>query len=99
MTAKGRLMSDTQTAYALALHFDLLPENTVAIARQRLDTLVRKAVFQITTGFAGTPVILQALSENGLLQHAYRMFQEKEFPSIMYPVSLGATTIVRWDKE
>ena len=94
ITQNGRLMSDTQTALALALHFHLLPEAVVGVARDRLDHLVRKAIFQISTGFAGTPIILHALSDNQLLQHAYRMFQEKQFPSILYPVSMGATTIV-----
>jgi alpha-L-rhamnosidase len=88
------MMSDTQTALALALHFHLLPEASVDVARDRLDHLVRKAIFQISTGFAGTPIILHALSDNQLLQHAYRMFQEKQYPSILYPVSMGATTIV-----
>lgn len=94
ITPNGRMMSDTQTALALALHFHLLPEASVEVAKDRLDHLVRKAIFQISTGFAGTPIILHALSDNQLLQHAYRMFQEKQYPSILYPVSMGATTIV-----
>jgi alpha-L-rhamnosidase len=94
VTPNGRIMSDTQTALVIALHFGLLPEELVPKVKERLDFLVRKAIFQISTGFAGTPIILHALSENGLLQHAYRMFQEKEYPSLLYPASMGATTVV-----
>lgn len=94
ITPNGRLMSDTQTALAIALHFELLPERSVPIAAERLALLIRKAIFQISTGFAGTPIILQVLSDHGFLQHAYRMFQEKQYPSLLYPASMGATTIV-----
>jgi alpha-L-rhamnosidase len=94
ITANGRLMSDSQTAIALSLQFGLLPEHHVQSARQRLERLVRKAIFQVSTGFAGTPIILHALSDAGLLQIAYRMLQEGENPSWLYPVKMGATTIV-----
>ena len=94
ITPNGRLMSDTQTGLAIALRFRLLPDELASTAADRLGLLVRKAIFQISTGFAGTPTILHVLSENDLLQHAYRMFQEKEYPSLLYPASMGATTIV-----
>jgi alpha-L-rhamnosidase len=55
---------------------------------------VKWDVFRISTGFAGTPIILPALADNGLLHCAYRMLQEGENPSWLYPVSMGATTIV-----
>lgn len=50
--------------------------------------MVRWEVFRVTTGFAGTPVILQALA------HAYRMLQEYDCPSWLYPMGMGATTFV-----
>jgi len=96
VTPSGRLVSDTQTAMALALHFDLLDnEEQRKTAVERLDWLVRWDSFKVSTGFCGTPIILDTLAENGKLQLAYRMLQNKELPSWLYPVMMGATTIVR----
>ncbi|KAI8714029.1 Alpha-L-rhamnosidase [Fusarium sp. LHS14.1] len=98
VTPKGRMACDTQTTYALALKFGLLEEKHLATARERLGYLVRWERFKITTGFAGTPIILHALSENGMLNLAYRMLQERDCPSWLYPVSMGATSIwERWN--
>lgn len=94
ITQTGRMMSDTQTALALALHFDLFPSHLRARAAGRLEHLVKWDVFRISTGFAGTPIILPALADSGLSHCAYRMLQEGENPSWLYPVSMGATTIV-----
>lgn len=95
VTRTGRLACDTQAAYALALLFDLFgTEDQVQTARARLDWMVRWEAFKITTGFAGTPVILQVLADHGMLGHAYRMLQERDCPSWLYPVGMGATTIV-----
>ncbi len=92
VTPNGRLVSDSQTALALALRFKLL-ENTKA-AVDRLQWSIRWEGFRITTGFAGTPIICDTLADNGLVSLAYRMLQEKSNPSWLYPVSMGATTIV-----
>ncbi|KAI8657188.1 Alpha-L-rhamnosidase [Fusarium keratoplasticum] len=98
VTPKGRMACDTQTTYALALKFGLLEEKHLATARERLGYLVRWERFKITTGFAGTPIILHALSENGMLNLAYRMLQERDCPSWLYPVGMGATSIwERWN--
>ncbi|KAL2676511.1 hypothetical protein Neosp_010271 [[Neocosmospora] mangrovei] len=98
VTPKGRMACDTQTTYALALKFGLLEEKHLATARERLGYLVRWERFKITTGFAGTPIILHALSENGMLNFAYRMLQERDCPSWLYPVGMGATSIwERWN--
>jgi alpha-L-rhamnosidase len=94
ITANGRLVSDTQTAYALALRFGLLTEKHLETAKARLGWLTRWEAFKITTGFAGTPILLQVLADNGMLNLAYRMLQERDDPSWLYPVSMGATTIV-----
>ncbi|KAH8897929.1 hypothetical protein GQ53DRAFT_712412 [Thozetella sp. PMI_491] len=95
----GRLASDTQAAYAIALRFKLLEGDTeLATARSRLEWMAKWEAFKITTGFAGTPYILPVLVDIGLLDIAYRMLQEKECPSWLYPVTMGATTIwERWD--
>jgi len=99
VTPNGRLSSDTQTAYALALEFDLLPESMRAEAAARLAGDVRRFK-HLTTGFLGTPVLCKALSDYGYLDEAYMLLNRKEYPSWLYPVTKGATTIwERWDGE
>ncbi|WP_329537621.1 glycoside hydrolase family 78 protein (plasmid) [Streptomyces sp. NBC_01450] len=99
VTPDGRLASDAQTAYALALAFSLLPtERQRRGAAERLAYIVRRASFHIATGFTGTPLICDALCAAGEPQLAYRMLLEKGCPSWLYPVTMGATTIwERWD--
>jgi alpha-L-rhamnosidase len=98
VTPNGRLACDTQTTYALVLNFNLLEGKQLDTARARLNHLVRWERFKITTGFAGTPIILQTLADNGMLELAYRMLQERDCPSWLYPVRMGATTIwERWN--
>jgi alpha-L-rhamnosidase len=97
VTPNGRLSPNTQTAYALALAFDLLPEAQRAEAAGRLASDVRK-FGHLTTGFLGTPVLCAALSEYGYLDEAYLLLNRTEYPSWLYPVTKGATTIwERWD--
>ncbi|WP_435251426.1 family 78 glycoside hydrolase catalytic domain [Streptomyces tendae] len=99
VTPAGRLASDSQTAYALALCFGLLPEERQRRrAGERLAQLVRRAGFRIATGFAGTPLICDALTEAGHVRLAHRMLAERHCPSWLYPVTMGATTVwERWD--
>lgn len=99
ITGAGFLMSNTQTALALAVHFDLYPDSKkLAVAARELAQQVRHATFHISTGFAGTPVVCHALTETYQTQLAYRMLLEKTCPSWLYPVSMGATTIwERWN--
>lgn len=97
VTPNGRLSSNTQTAYALALAFDLMPEAERPVAAARLAADVRK-FGHLTTGFLGTPVLCKALSDYGYLDEAYLLLNRKEYPSWLYPVTKGATTIwERWD--
>jgi len=97
LTANGRLSSNTQTAYVLALAFDLIPQDLKAKAAQRLADDVKK-FGHITTGFLGTPLICQVLTDNGYIDLAYKLLLREEYPSWLYPVSMGATTIwERWD--
>lgn len=94
----GRLTSDAQTAYALALAFDLLPEELRGNAGKRLAELVRKEGNRISTGFAGTPLVCDALTDTGHLETAYDLLMERECPSWLYTVLQGGTTIwERWD--
>ncbi|WP_350001126.1 glycoside hydrolase family 78 protein [Pseudarthrobacter sp. WHRI 8279] len=95
----GRMTSDAQTAYALAIVFDLFPNvEHRQLAGKRLAELVREAGNRIATGFAGTPVIADALTSVGELETAYDLLLEKECPSWLYSVGQGGTTIwERWD--
>jgi alpha-L-rhamnosidase len=97
ITANGRLASNTQTAYSLALAFDLIPEDLKKSAAQRLADDVNR-FGHITTGFLGTPLICHVLSDNGYFDEAFRLLNRTEYPSWLYPVTRGATTIwERWD--
>jgi alpha-L-rhamnosidase len=95
----GRLTSDAATAYALAIDFDLIPDQTVRQAYgHRLAELAAAARFRISTGFVGTPLITDALTVTGHVDVAYRLLCERECPSWLYPVLQGATTVwERWD--
>lgn len=99
ITANGRLVSDTQTAYVLALSFGLFPESMLKVAEFNFGYSVN--MFKhITTGFLGTPRICQTLSDHGMLESAYMLLNRKEYPSWLYPVTMGATTIwERWDGQ
>ncbi|GAB3920672.1 alpha-L-rhamnosidase [Microlunatus endophyticus] len=94
----GIITSDCATVYALAIHFDLIDEAKREFAGNRLAELAEKAGYRVSTGFAGTPFVCWALSETGHLDTAYKLLLEKENPSWLYPVTMGATTIwERWD--
>ena len=94
----GRVLSDCPTVYALAIAFDLLDEPFRQLAGDRLAELAEANGYRISTGFAGTPYICDALTATGHLDHAYRLVLEKECPSWLYSVGMGATTIwERWD--
>ena len=94
----GRIRSDCTTVYALAICFGLLEEEDRVRAGDRLAELVRQGGYRVTTGFAGTPFVTWALSETGHVADAYRLLLERECPSWLYPVTMGATTIwERWD--
>jgi len=99
VTPSGLLASDSQTAYALALQFDLLlsPEHRTR-AGERLRDLVEREGYHIGTGFVGTPLVCDALADTGYVDDAYHLLLQTENPSWLYPVTMGATTIwERWD--
>ncbi len=102
----GRYLMDTQTSYAVALALGVLyPEYRSraaehlkqAIERENTDDLhITRPPYSLMTGFIGTAWILHALSENGLEQEAFRLLRGREYPSWLYPVIQGATTI--WER-
>ena len=99
VTGSGRVLSDSATAYGLALQWALLPdEEQRSHAGQRLADLVRKAGFRINTGFVGTPLMTDALTDAGEHELAYRLLLQTGCPSWLYSVTMGATTVwERWD--
>jgi alpha-L-rhamnosidase len=98
LTPGGRLASNTQTAYVLALQFDLLPERSRAGVLQRLVDDIRRRGNHLSTGFLGTPYLCHVLSRFGCLDLAYDLLLQEDYPSWLYPVKQGATTIwERWD--
>ena len=98
VSADGQLKGDTQTAYLLALHFDLLPENLRAAATQRLVADISAKNDHLSTGFVGVSYLCPTLSDNGCNDVAYKLLLQKTFPSWGYSIGRGATTIwERWD--
>lgn len=97
-TPAGRIVSDAQTAYALAITFDLVDDATRATMGDRLAWLVRRAGYRIGTGFVGTPIIQDALTSTGHADVAARLLLQTGVPSWLYAVTMGATTVwERWD--
>ncbi|MDX1641562.1 MAG: family 78 glycoside hydrolase catalytic domain, partial [Balneolaceae bacterium] len=97
MTSSGRIMSNTQTAYLLALQFDLLTDEMESKAADYLVARVNERG-HLTTGFLGTPHLNPILTQYGHTGEAYELLLRKEYPSWLYPVTMGATTIwERWD--
>jgi alpha-L-rhamnosidase len=97
VTETGRVGENTQTAYVLALEFDLLPDELRPVAAKRLADEIRQRK-HLTTGFVGTPYLCHVLSRYGYLDEAYMLLNREQYPSWLYPVTQGATTIwERWD--
>ncbi len=97
VTSNGRLSSNTQTAYVVALSFGLLPPELEKNAASRLAQDVNH-FGHITTGFLGTADICHVLTRYGYLAEAYKLLYRTDYPSWLYPVTKGATTIwERWD--
>ena len=100
-----KLSSDTQTAYVLALAFHMTqfygspPFSSVDALGNDLNSLVMdKRHGHLSTGFVGVGRLMQALTQTGHADAAYTLLLQTTFPSWLYPVTLGATTIwERWD--
>lgn len=91
----GRVKNATQTACVLALYFDITDDRAATAAQ--LNELVKRAG-HLETGFVGTPYLLHALSDNGYAETAYDLLLRREYPSWLYPISKGATTVwEHWD--
>ncbi|MBC2592635.1 family 78 glycoside hydrolase catalytic domain [Ruficoccus amylovorans] len=98
VTEGGRLAGDTQTGYALAIVFELLPPERIEAAARAFEQTLARRNDHLSTGFVGTPVICPALSRIGRDDLAYKLLLNETYPSWLMPIRNGATTMwERWD--
>lgn len=100
LTEEGLLAEEaqTQTSHVLALAFGLVPEQARQPLADRLAEMIRAADGHLLTGFLGTPRLCAVLTEHGHFDQACRLLFREEFPSWLFEVRQGATTIwERWD--
>jgi len=96
--ANGQVESGTQTAYVLALQMGLMPEDLRANAAEYLVEAIASEDWHLSTGFVGVGYLLPVLSSNGYSEVAYKLLEQRSFPSWRYTIDHGATTIwERWD--
>lgn len=94
----GRVEGDTQGAYSLALFYDLIPEGLREKAFGHLVDCIREYDYRLSTGFISTPLMMRLLVDFGRADIAYRLLESVRFPSWLYLVKNGATTVwERWD--
>ncbi len=97
-TSTGRIVSETQTGAILSLYFNLAREKDRKRILNTLLTNIENHKNHLSTGFVGTPYICHALSENGAHEMAATIFMKEDYPSWLYAVNMGATTIwERWN--
>ncbi len=98
VTPNGRIVGHCQTSYLLALGFDLLPSQLRPAAFQHLVDLISARNDHLTTGFLGTPLLCPVLTRFGRTDLAYRLLLQEDYPSWLYTVKNGATTMwERWN--
>jgi len=98
VSADGHIQGETQAGYDMALRFNLLPDDLRARAAQYLEDDVTSHQDHLTTGFVGVSYLLPALTSENKIATAYRLFLQDTFPSWLFSVKQGATTIwERWD--
>lgn len=91
-------VNDTQCAYALPLAFDMFAEENKEKAYGHLMRKVEESGYTVRTGFFGTGVLNPMLTNAGRVDMAYRLIGQRDYPSWLYPVTQGATTIwERWN--
>lgn len=97
-TSRGRIVSETQTGCVLSLYFHLAREKDKKKIVHTLVSNIEDHKTHLTTGFVGTPYLCHALSENGAHETAAAVFMKEDYPSWLYAVNKGATTIwERWN--
>ena len=97
-TPTGRMAARTQTAHIIALYFKLVPDKFKEKTVNTLLELLKENDGHLVTGFVGTPYFCHALSQNGHTKEAYDLLLKDDFPSWLYQVKAGATTVwEHWD--
>lgn len=89
----GSLSVETQTAIVLAVQFALVPEEIAISLTADLADWLKRTNYDLITGFVGTPYICHVLAEHGQPEAAYKLLMKKEYPSWLYQVTRGATTV------
>lgn len=90
--------NDSMGSYAISLAYEMLSDKNIKKAQKRLSEKVQESKYKITTGFFCTSLINPMLSEGRFFSDSYKMISQTEFPSWLYPVTQGATTIwERWN--
>ena len=98
ITSDGHIHNETQTALVLAIYFDLLKEEWRASAAARLKQKLEERRMHLDTGFVGTAYLCKALTKAGMTQEAYALLFQEDYPSWLYEVNMGATTVwERWN--
>lgn len=98
VSAAGRIRGETQAGYALALHFDLLPEKLRLRAVQHMVAALKPYHGSLSTGIQSTVRMMLELSRHGYHEQAYALLTRRTVPSWGYMVEHGGTTIwERWD--
>lgn len=98
LTPSGRLAVTTQTAYVLTLHVGILPEAARAQAAYALRMKLKDSNYHLRTGFIGTAYLCRVRSANGSNDIAYKLLLQEDYPSWLYEVKMGATTLwERWN--
>ena len=99
---RGKLTCDTQTAHVLTVHFGIVDDEPELKAKlgARLVELIEAFGDRLQTGFVGTPYLLDALTDVGRTDKAYTLLLQEKFPSWLFSVNMGATTIwEHWDSK
>ncbi|QNF26773.1 glycoside hydrolase family 78 protein [Metabacillus elymi] len=98
ITSDGKIKGDTQTVYVLALNMGLVFKEQKQLVASHLVDNIKKNDGHLSTGFLGVGYLLPVLTENGYTDVAYDLLNKDTFPSWLYSVKHGATTIwERWD--
>jgi alpha-L-rhamnosidase len=94
----GRMITETQTACAVSLYFNIVPDGYRSKTVKALEKAMNRHNGKLVTGFIGTTYLCFALTDNGLHSYAEKLILNEEYPGWLYPVKLGATTIwERWN--
>jgi alpha-L-rhamnosidase len=94
----GTIDGNSQAVYAVALNYGLLPEILRVAAFAHLVACIEEYDYRLSTGFITTPIMMEELVTRGRTDIAYRLLESERFPSWLYPIKNGATTVwERWD--